>query len=115
MGIDFADTPVSVVSIWPGFVLTDMIRNLPEEHRSEQLKAMLPDFESPEFTGLVIAALLDDPDLKSRSGRAFIGAHLGRHYAIRDLDGRQPRDWSAMYGEPLEFFAPALQADGSRK
>lgn len=104
MGIDFADTPVSVVSIWPGYILSDMIKNLPEEHKSETLKAMLPEFETPEFTGMVIAALLDDPQLKARSGNALIGARLGEHYGIKDLDGKQPRDWSAMHGEPLEFF-----------
>lgn len=104
MGIDFADTPVSVVSIWPGFILTDMIKALPEEHKTPQLKAMLPQFETPEFTGLVIAALLDDPDLKSQSGKALIGARLGKNYGIADIDGKQPRDWSDMQGEPLEFF-----------
>lgn len=110
MGIDFADTAVSVVSIWPGYILTDLIRNLPEEHRSEQLKAMLPEFETPEFTGLVIAAMLDDLELKSRSGKALIGARLGKHYGIKDLDGKQPRDWSAMHGEPLEFFVANADA-----
>ena len=113
MGVDFADTPVSVVSIWPGFILTDMIRNLPEEHKTPELKAMLPEFETPEFTGLVIAALLADPELKSRSGKTFIGARLGEHYGIKDLDGKQPRDWSAMHGEPLKFFTPPPRDDGS--
>lgn len=115
MGIDFADTPVSVVSIWPGYILSDMIKNLPEEHKSEQLKAMLPAFETPEFTGLVIAAMLADPELKSRSGKAFIGARLGEEYGLKDLDGKPPRDWCAMHGEPLEFFTPARRADGRRE
>lgn len=106
MGIDFADTAVSVVSIWPGYILTDMIKALPEEHKTPALIAMLPEFETPEFTGLVIAALLDDPELKSRSGKAYIGARLGEHYGIRDTDCKQPRDWSAMHGEPLQFFTP---------
>lgn len=106
MAIDFAETPVSIVSIWPGYVLSDMIKALPEEHKSEQLKAMLPQFETPEFTGLVIAALLADPELKTQSGKALIGARLGELYGIRDLDGKQPRDWSAMHGEPLTYFTP---------
>ena len=115
MGIDFAETPVSVVSIWPGYILTDMIRNLPAEHKTPELKAMLPEFETPEFTGLVISALLADPELKARSGRAFIGARLGEHYGIKDLDGKQPRDWSAMHGEPLEFCTPSPRTDGSER
>lgn len=104
MAIDFADTEVSVVSLWPGYILSDMIKALPEEHKSPELKAMLPEFETPEFTGLIIAALLADADLKSRSGKAMIGARLGQHYGILDLDGKQPCDWSARHGEPLEFF-----------
>jgi NAD(P)-dependent dehydrogenase (short-subunit alcohol dehydrogenase family) len=106
MAVDFAATPVSVVSIWPGFILSDMIKALPEEHKSAQLRAMLPEFETPEFTGLVIAALLADPDLKAQSGKALIGARLGAHYGIRDLDDKQPRDWSAVHGEPSAFFVP---------
>lgn len=110
MAIDFADTDVSVVSLWPGFILSDMIKALPEEHKSPELKAMLPEFETPEFSGLVIAALLEDTDRKSYSGKALIGARLGKQYGIVDLDGKQPRDWSELHGEPLAFFtAPGNQ------
>ncbi len=109
MAIDFADTDVVVVSLWPGYILSDMIKALPEEHKSAELKAMLPEFETPEFSGMVIAALLDDPDCKAYSGKALIGARLGKQYGIRDLDGKQPRDWSELHGEPLEFFtAPGI-------
>lgn len=109
MAIDFADTEVSVISLWPGYILSDMIKALPEEHKSPELKAMLPEFETPEFSGLVIAALLADPCRKSYSGKALIGARLGKHYDIIDLDGKQPRDWSQLHGEPLEFFtAPTI-------
>ena len=104
MGIDFADKDVSVVSLWPGYILSDMIKGLPEEHKSPQLKAMLPEFETPEFSGLVIAAMLDDPQRKALSGKAHIGAQLGVAYGIRDLDGKQPRDWTEQHGEPLQFF-----------
>ncbi|WP_340589007.1 SDR family NAD(P)-dependent oxidoreductase [Erythrobacter alti] len=105
MGIDFVDTPVSVISIWPGYILSDMIKALPEEHKTPELKAMLPEFETPEFTGMVIAALLEDPDLKSQSGKALIGARLGQKYGIRDLDGKQPKDWSERHGEPIAYFS----------
>lgn len=104
MGIDFADTPVTVVSLWPGYILSDQIKALPEEYKTPELRAMLPDFETPEFTGLVLAALLADPDRKAQSGKALIGAELGRRYGIRDLDGKQPRDWTERHGSPLQFF-----------
>ncbi|WP_417621241.1 SDR family NAD(P)-dependent oxidoreductase [Parasphingorhabdus sp.] len=109
MAIDFADTDVSVISLWPGYILSDMIKALPEEHKSPELKAMLPEFETPEFSGLVIAALLADPERKSYSGKALIGARLGKQYGLCDLDGKQPRDWSERHGAPLEFFtAPTI-------
>lgn len=104
MAIDFAETGVSVVSLWPGYILSDMIKALPEEHKTPQLQAMLPEFETPEFSGLVIAAMLADPQRDALSGKAHIGARLGLAYGIRDLDGKQPRDWSERHGEPLQFF-----------
>jgi NAD(P)-dependent dehydrogenase (short-subunit alcohol dehydrogenase family) len=110
MAIDFADTDVSIVSFWPGFVRTDETKAIPDEYFPENLRAILPEFETPEFTGLVIAALLNDPRRKALSGRALIGAELGREYGIKDLDGKQPRDWTDTMGRPQRFFV-AGQAD----
>ena len=104
MAIDFAPTEVAICSIWPGYVRTDELKAIPEEHFPPEVRAILPEFETPEFTGLVIAALLDDPELKSLSGRALIGAELGRRYGIRDLDGKQPRDWTDVMGRPATYF-----------
>ena len=80
---------------------------IPEEHLPEPLRAILPEFETPEFTGLVIAGLLADPARKALSGKALIGAELGRKYGIKDIDGKQPRSWSAEMGTPLTFFPGA--------
>ena len=110
MAIDFANTPVSVVSLWPGYILTDTVKAVPVEHFSEQMKALLPEFETPEFTGMVIAALLQDPQVKSKSGQAVIGARLGAEYGIRDTDGKAPRDWSSNMGSPLTFFVPPKES-----
>ena len=104
MGIDFEPTPVSVLSLWPGYVMTDQLRDLPEEYRTPELKAMLPGFEAPEFTGDVIAAILADPERKDMSGRTYIGARLGFIYGIHDRDGKVPDDLSMRHGEPLRFF-----------
>lgn len=106
MAIDFAETPVSIVSLWPGYILTDMLKAIPRAAFPPEMQAMLPDFETPEFTGLVAAALLADPDLKSHSGKTLIGAELGRRYGIADLDGKVPRDWTETMGVPTRFFVP---------
>src|SRR3546814_5704748 len=74
MAIDLAPHGVAAVSIWPGFILTEVIKSLPPEMLPEDLRAMLPQFETPEFTGLVIEALSRDPELAQLSGKALIGA-----------------------------------------
>jgi NAD(P)-dependent dehydrogenase (short-subunit alcohol dehydrogenase family) len=104
MAIDLAGTDVAICSIWPGYVRTDETKAIPDEFFPEELRAILPEFETPEFTGLVIAALLDDPRLPERSGKALIGAELGREYGIADIDGKQPRDWTETMGRPFSYF-----------
>jgi len=109
MGIDFADTDVSIVSFWPGYVRTDESKAIPDEYFPAEMQAILPEFETPEFTGLVLAALLEDPRRKALSGRALIGAELARDYGIKDLDGKQPRDWTETMGRPQRFFVAGKQ------
>src|SRR3546814_8929849 len=60
MAIDLAPHGVAAVSIWPGFILTEVIKSLPPEMLPEDLRVMLPQFETPEFTGLVIETLSRD-------------------------------------------------------
>jgi dehydrogenase/reductase SDR family member 1 len=47
--------------------------------------------ESPQFSGRVIAALANDPNLMSRTGRVWVGAELAQEYGIQDIDGKHPR------------------------
>jgi len=51
----------------------------------------LSNSESPQFTGRVIAALANDPNVMSRSGQVLVGAALAEEYGIRDIDGKQPK------------------------
>ncbi|MBA2933642.1 SDR family NAD(P)-dependent oxidoreductase [Sphingomonas sp. CGMCC 1.13654] len=106
MAVDLAPHGVSAVSFWPGFILTDAIKAMPTEMIPEQLRAMLPLWETPEFSALVIDALARDPDLAAMSGKAVIGAELGERYGIRDRDGKQPVSYRATMGSPLEFVGP---------
>ena len=98
MAIDLRPYSVAAVSIWPGFILTDDLRLGTPPARYADL---LPMMERPEFTGLVIDALMKDPDLMSLSGDALIGAELGLRYGIRDLDGKQPRSYRDTMGAPV--------------
>jgi NAD(P)-dependent dehydrogenase (short-subunit alcohol dehydrogenase family) len=101
MAIDFAPHGVTAVSIWPGFILTDAVRAMPSEMIPEDLRTQLPNWESPEFTGMVIEALSRDPARASLSGQALIGAELGGRYGIRDLDGKTPMSYRSTMGAPF--------------
>jgi NAD(P)-dependent dehydrogenase (short-subunit alcohol dehydrogenase family) len=107
MAIDLKDTDLSIISYWPGYVRTDETKAIPDEYFPPELRAILPEFETPEFTGLVIAALLEDPERKALSGKALIGAELARKYGIKDIDGKQPRDWTETMGSPQTYFTAA--------
>ncbi|HUE09982.1 MAG TPA: SDR family NAD(P)-dependent oxidoreductase [Steroidobacteraceae bacterium] len=107
MAIDLAPHGVAAVSLWPGFIMTDALARMPPEKIPEDLRAMLPQFEKPEFSGLIIDALYRDPELRELSGKALIGAELGAKYGIKDLDGKQPISYRPSMGSPAEpFFTP---------
>lgn len=106
MAVDLAPHGVAAVSLWPGFVLTDAVAAMAPESIPEDLRRMLPQFEKPEFSGLVINALYRDPDLATLSGSALIGAELGVKYRIADLDGKQPISYRLSMGAPAEPFIP---------
>lgn len=107
MAVEFRPDDVAVVSLWPGFVMTDQLKQVPHEHFPDQIRQILPEFETPEFTGLVIAGLLDDPRRMERSGQALVGARVARELGIRDIDGKQPRDWCDTMGVPHVPFSPS--------
>jgi NAD(P)-dependent dehydrogenase (short-subunit alcohol dehydrogenase family) len=74
---------VSAISLYPGLV------------RTEAVVASgwfdLSNSESPEFIGLVIAALWGDPALRERSGQALVAAAVASELGVQDIDGKQPR------------------------
>ncbi len=107
MAIDLAPHGVSAVSIWPGFILTDEVAAMPPEFIPEELRLTMPQWERPEFTGLVIEALSRSSDLPALSGQALIGAELGERLGVRDIDGKQPISYRAGMGAPAEGFTPA--------
>jgi NAD(P)-dependent dehydrogenase (short-subunit alcohol dehydrogenase family) len=106
MAIDLAPHGVAVVSLWPGFIMTDALARMPPEKVPDDLRAMLPQFEKPEFSGLVIDALYRDPQLHELSGKALIGAELGVKYGIKDIDGKQPISYRQSMGAPANHFKP---------
>jgi len=99
------------VSLWPGFIMTDALSRMPPEKVPDDLRAMLPQFEKPEFSGLIIDALYRDPQLIELSGQALIGAELGAKYGIAGL--KYALDKLGYFGGPVR--GPLLPLDESGK
>lgn len=107
MAVDLAPHGVAAISLWPGFILTDAVRAMPPEYIPDDLRAMLPQWETPEFTGLVIEALYRDPGLMALNGQALIGAEQGERLGVKDTDGKQPISYRSGMGAPAMPFTPA--------
>jgi dehydrogenase/reductase SDR family protein 1 len=75
---------IAVISLYPGLVRTESVL------RNAQYFDM-GNSESPHFTGRVIAALANDPNIMSKTGQVWVGAALAEEYGIQDIDGKQPR------------------------
>jgi NAD(P)-dependent dehydrogenase (short-subunit alcohol dehydrogenase family) len=92
MAVDFKDFNVAALSVWMGALLTDRLRQViasdPAKYGHLENVA-----ETPEFTGHIIWALFNDPQLMQMSGQTVIGAEMALKYGIRDQGGRQPRSY----------------------
>jgi dehydrogenase/reductase SDR family member 1 len=89
---------VSVVSLWPGIVNTELVQTIPPGPDGRRILSLpgegdydLANAETPHFAGRAVVALATDPDAGKRSGRAFYVADLAGDYGFTDIDGRVPR------------------------
>jgi NAD(P)-dependent dehydrogenase (short-subunit alcohol dehydrogenase family) len=80
---------VAAVSLWPGMVETESTQVLTST-MSIDLSGVRTEMETPRFTGRAVVALATDPDLMSRTGKAWIVADLARAYGFTDVDGNLP-------------------------
>jgi NAD(P)-dependent dehydrogenase (short-subunit alcohol dehydrogenase family) len=107
MAVDFRPFGVAALSIWMGALHTErMERMLTEEpEKYGYLRAML---ETPGYTGHIIAALYNDPELMRLSGQTLIGAELAPRYGLLDQGDVQPPSYRDTLGvKPFEQF-PAI-------
>src|ERR1051326_2371597 len=77
---------VAVISLYPGLVRTEAVMLAASAGWLD-----LSNSESPEFIGLVIAALARHPALMESSGKVLVAAAVAEQLGIRDIDGKQPR------------------------
>ena len=98
MAVDFthAESSVAAVSIWMGAVLTERLKMVIASDRAKfgALEAMS---ENPGFTGDIIWALFNDPAMREKSGKTFIGTELAQHYGLTD-QGRTPPSYRDTHG-----------------
>ena len=77
---------VAAISLYPGLVRTEAVLAAAAGGWLD-----LSNSESPEFSGLVIAALAADPAILRRSGQALVAASIAQEFDIPDIDGRRPK------------------------
>ena len=94
MAIELHGTGVSVVSLWPGLVRTELL-DLGAQTEGDEIFIELPGegrfdlsgAESPRFLGRAVVALYGCADIAERSGKPFSSAALARELGFTDLDG----------------------------
>lgn len=103
MAVELKPFGVTSLSLWQGLTFTERAeRNLAAIPGLNGQAATRPENGcSPEYPGLVIAALSDDPDAMRHSGGTFITAELGDAYGIKDIDGRSIPSLRSTRGSPI--------------
>ena len=83
---ELRDHGVTVVSLWPGLVMTERIQRVGEVMPSLDTSRA----ESLRFTGRAIVALAVDPHVHAKTGRVLASRDLADEYGFTDVDGKLP-------------------------
>jgi len=112
MAADLRPHSVAAISVWPRWVRTERV--LISADRPQPGFAVTGDdltiSDTPEFIGRAIAHLAADPDVMSRSGKAFPVVELAHDYGFTDIDGVQPPidDYTALWARRLAAIDDVL-------
>jgi NAD(P)-dependent dehydrogenase (short-subunit alcohol dehydrogenase family) len=87
LAFELAEHGVAVVSLWPGFVRTELTQDLFGEAAPAYRRIFDAYAETPRVAGRAAAILAADPGILRRSGTVVIAAELGRKHGVRDADG----------------------------
>jgi dehydrogenase/reductase SDR family member 1 len=77
---------VTVVSLCPGLVRTESVMAAANAGWLN-----LSNSESPEFTGIAVARLANDPALIEHSGKVLVAAKVAEEFGFTDIDGQNPK------------------------
>jgi NAD(P)-dependent dehydrogenase (short-subunit alcohol dehydrogenase family) len=106
MAHELARHGIAAVAVTPGFLRSeDMLDRMgvSEANWRDAIAGNrgFEESETPCYVGRAVAALAADPDIMSKSGRAFASWTLTREYGFTDIDGRQPH-WHDFARRSLE-------------
>lgn len=93
---------VSYVSLWPGLVQTEMVKEYvekeerPEDPLFKQTKPVFSSAETTEMSGKCVVALATDPNILNLSGKVLPSCDLARRYGLKDIDGRPVQDYFSL-------------------
>ncbi len=104
---------IASFALWPGIVGTEHISEFAAKSMAQsqsQNESATPtalantqfNWETPEFTGRIIAELTRDPNIMRLTGKLQIVAELAAHYRINDTAGHRPASLRS-----LKFLLPA--------
>jgi dehydrogenase/reductase SDR family protein 1 len=84
---ELAPHGVTVVSLWPGLVMTERIARVGQAMPGLDTSGA----ESQRFTGRAVVALASDDEVQEKTGRAIPSRDLADEYGFKDVDGRLPK------------------------
>ncbi|KAJ1360346.1 Dehydrogenase reductase SDR member 1 [Parelaphostrongylus tenuis] len=97
MAVELKQYGVSIVSLWPGMVKTELSEMLRDENKLEkmvqqsrnQLDRAFKQSESTESVGKAIVALAADAKVQKESGKVLMTDDLANEYGFKDIDGEE--------------------------
>jgi NAD(P)-dependent dehydrogenase (short-subunit alcohol dehydrogenase family) len=81
---------VAVVSLWPGFVRTELTSSLMADATPGYRRILEAYAESPLVSGRAVAALAADPRILRLTGTVQIGAEVAVRHGLREENGDRP-------------------------
>jgi dehydrogenase/reductase SDR family member 1 len=89
---DLVDTGVTVVSLWPGIVDTELLQTVRPDASGKRIVVLpgeppvdLATAETPRFPGRAVVALAADPNVHARTGTSLTTAALAEEYGFTDI------------------------------
>jgi hypothetical protein len=106
MAIELKPHNVASISLWQGLTFTEKFAaNVAANPELKDKPVTNPKHGcTPDYQGMVIAALAKDPNIMTKSGGTYISAEVGEEYGVVDLNGGKPTSLRGTLNPPI--FGP---------